>query len=164
MSIRIGIGQDSHAFSKTPKLLVLGGAQFPGEPGLEANSDGDLVLHAILRALDSLLGTEYLGLYADKLCAEQGIKDSREYLKPALQDLQAQNARISSVSIALECKTPKIGPKKEAIRKGIAQALGIPVELVGVTAESGDGLSAFAQGNGVRCVAVIAIETPSTNT
>ena len=46
MLVRVGIGQDSHRFGDeaTGKPLVLGGVRIPGCPGLEANSDGDVVL------------------------------------------------------------------------------------------------------------------------
>ncbi len=158
MSFRIGLGQDSHAFSTRPKKLVLGGATFD-EPGLEGNSDADVVLHSISRALDSVLGTNYLGPYSDKLCG-QGIVDSREYVKPALQELEEKKWRIASISLALECAKPKILPKKEAICTSVADVLGIDAERIGLTAESGEKLTNFAKGKGIRCMAIVLIETP----
>lgn len=46
--MKAAIGQDSHRFEEGyGKPLILGGVVFPGETGLLANSDGDVVLHAI---------------------------------------------------------------------------------------------------------------------
>ena len=50
--MRVGIGYDSHAFTRD-RPLVLGGLGIPGEPGLEGHSDGDAVAHALT---DALLG------------------------------------------------------------------------------------------------------------
>ena len=55
--LRVGIGVDAHAFSGA-KQLVLGGVEFPGEPGLAGHSDGDVVTHALI---DALLGAANIG-------------------------------------------------------------------------------------------------------
>ena len=63
-NFRVGIGQDSHQFSKTEKGLLLGGHLLKDEPKLEANSDGDVILHAIFNALSQAIGEQSLGFYA----------------------------------------------------------------------------------------------------
>src|SRR3989338_3043631 len=40
---RVGLGQDSHRFSRKERSLILGGVLIENEQGLEANSDGDVV-------------------------------------------------------------------------------------------------------------------------
>jgi len=47
---RTGIGQDSHRFTATDstKPCIIAGLVFDDVPGLAADSDGDVVLHAIL--------------------------------------------------------------------------------------------------------------------
>ena len=61
--MKAAIGQDSHRFEETPgKPLILGGVVFPGEVGLLANSDGDVVLHAITNAVSGITATTGEGL------------------------------------------------------------------------------------------------------
>ena len=55
--MRIGQGIDAHAFRPGGRL-VLGGVEIPHSQGLEAHSDGDVVLHALC---DALLGAAGLG-------------------------------------------------------------------------------------------------------
>ena len=55
--LRVGIGVDAHGFSDAARLL-LGGVEFPGEPGLAGHSDGDVIAHALV---DALLGAAALG-------------------------------------------------------------------------------------------------------
>ena len=55
--IRIGQGYDVHRF-KEDGDVILGGVKIPYEHGLEAHSDGDVVLHALS---DALLGAVAMG-------------------------------------------------------------------------------------------------------
>ena len=65
---RVGIGQDSHRFSGDPKRkLVLGGVEVPNERGLAGNSDADVVLHALCRALEQAIGLDSFSEYADEM-------------------------------------------------------------------------------------------------
>ena len=73
--VRTGIGQDSHRFlpADSSKPCVIGGIIFEGVPGFNANSDGDVVLHAICNAISSLTGILILGALADDLCLKEHI-------------------------------------------------------------------------------------------
>ena len=84
---RIGFGQDSHPFSGDKnKKLILGGCIIPNETGLEADSDGDVILHALFNAISSAIGDRSLDYYAGPMC-KKGITDSKEYLKVILRKL-----------------------------------------------------------------------------
>ena len=55
--MRIGQGYDAHKFKESGRL-VLGGVEVPYDKGMEAHSDGDVVIHALC---DALLGAMALG-------------------------------------------------------------------------------------------------------
>ena len=55
--IRVGQGYDVHRFNEG-EFIILGGVKIDYEQGLEAHSDGDVVLHALS---DALLGAAALG-------------------------------------------------------------------------------------------------------
>jgi len=80
MDFRIGIGQDSHRFAIKKKKLVLGGFQVPNYLGLDAKSDGDVIIHAICNALMTAIGKGSFSVYADPLY-RRGICNSTIYLK-----------------------------------------------------------------------------------
>ena len=157
VKIKTGLGLDSHRFYEDPsveKPLILGGMEFESELSLKGNSDADVVLHAITDAISSITGNTVIGAKADELCQE-GITDSREYLKLALSDLG--DVSISHVAIALECKQPKIDSIVELMRSSIAELLNIAVTDVGITATSGEGLSDVGRGLGIHCAAVVTV-------
>jgi 2-C-methyl-D-erythritol 2,4-cyclodiphosphate synthase len=154
VKVKTGIGLDSHRFveGETTKVLKLGGLAFDDAPALMGNSDADVILHAITDAISGITGETIIGAVADGMCAA-GITDSRAYLSRALEDLGEW--RITHVSVALECLRPKIDPKVEAIRRSLAELLGVGFEDVCLTATTGEGLSACGRGEGIHATAVI---------
>jgi 2-C-methyl-D-erythritol 2,4-cyclodiphosphate synthase len=157
VKIKTGLGLDCHRFHEDPSIekpFVLGGVHFESDLSLKGNSDADVILHAITDAISSITGNTIIGAKADELC-QQGITDSREYLKLALADLE--EFTISHVAIALECKQPKIDPMVEPMRISIAKLLGIAFSDVGITATSGEALSDVGRGLGIHCTVILTV-------
>jgi 2-C-methyl-D-erythritol 2,4-cyclodiphosphate synthase len=156
MPFRIGLGQDSHRFVKEgdAKKLVLGGIVVEGERGLEANSDGDVILHALCNALSQAVGKKSLGSYADKLCLEKGVKDSAEYLKVAKGFVDEAGYEIVNIGIMIEGRKPKIEPIADKMKTKIGEILGIDEGRIGITATTGEYLTSFGKGEGIQVFAV----------
>jgi 2-C-methyl-D-erythritol 2,4-cyclodiphosphate synthase len=155
-----GIGQDSHRFEDegSIKPLMIGGARIPGCPGLLGNSDADVVLHAIINAISGISGRNILGKISDDMCLRQGITDSKDYLEKAMESLG--NYRISHVSVALEGKRPRFEPYIGKIKESLAKLLAIQPSDVGITATTGEGLTAFGRGEGLQAFAIVSAEFP----
>ncbi|MBD3330119.1 2-C-methyl-D-erythritol 4-phosphate cytidylyltransferase [Candidatus Peregrinibacteria bacterium] len=153
----VGIGQDSHIFEEKKKGLVLGACKFLDEPKLKANSDGDVLLHAISNALSQAIGEGSLGLFADKMCKEKGIKDSTKYIKKILNKVKRKGFKINNLGIMLECKKPKIDPISHELKSSLSSLLNIEPAQIGITATSGEHATLFGQGHGIQCFAIVSI-------
>lgn len=155
------IGQDSHAFDMSfPEgeyLIRLAGVDILNKYPISANSDGDVVLHAITNAISGYTCVNVLGKIADDMCQVQGIKDSREYLKVALSYMPA-NSKITHLSISIECKYPKLSPHIDSMRSSIADILGIAPNSVGITATTGEGLTGMGRGEGIGVLCILSWE------
>ncbi len=160
MTFRTGIGQDSHRFfpSDSTKLCIIAGLIFDDVPGFNANSDGDVVFHAICNAISSLTGVLILGAIADDLCLKDGITDSEVYLKEAMKTLG--NQKITHVAITIEAKRPKFKNRLIEMRENIARVMNLDLSQVGITATSGEGLTDFGCGDGVQCFAIVTTQEP----
>ncbi|MCH9633549.1 MAG: 2-C-methyl-D-erythritol 2,4-cyclodiphosphate synthase [Chlamydiae bacterium] len=159
--IKTGIGQDSHRFESTEssKPCMLGGVIFKDVPGFHANSDGDVIYHAICNAISSITGVLVLGGLADELCLKDGITDSSTYLQSAKETLK--NHKIHHVSLSIEAKKPKIKERLDEIKRNIAKILEVEPHQVGLTATSGEGLTDFGCGVGVQCLCIITVSDES---
>ncbi|MBU0981921.1 2-C-methyl-D-erythritol 2,4-cyclodiphosphate synthase [Patescibacteria group bacterium] len=141
------IGEDSHRFSNKGQL-TLGGLIIPELPALKANSDGDVIFHAIGRALAQANAKEFSSI-ADPLC-EKGEKSSIAYLKPLLK-----NIKIQHISLQLECASPRVSSLPLA--DSIAKSLKIHKNAVSLAVMTGEDLSPFGRGEGIRCTCILTI-------
>lgn len=160
--MKVSIGQDSHRFDllEQEKKCVLGGVVFEKAPALSANSDGDVVLHAVTNAVSGITCRNILGEVADEMC-RAGITDSRQYLKVALEDLRRQGYRIHHLSISIECQKPKITPKMEAMRASLASLLGVRGDQIGITATTGENLTGAGSGCGIAVLCILTVKEES---
>ena len=151
--MKVAIGQDSHRFDfdDKDKKLILGGVIFENSTPLSGNSDADVVLHSITNAVSGITCKNILGKVADDMC-KSGITDSEEYLKEALKYL---NEKIVHLSISIECKTPKISPKIEEMRKNIACLLEIEIEKVSVKAGTNEKIGELGKGDAVEATSIV---------
>ena len=151
-----GIGQDSHRFlsNGAKKKCIIAGLVFNDVPGLDADSDGDVVFHALCNAISSITHVPILGKVAIDLC-RRGITDSRCYLEQALKTLGDLN--IEHIAFTIEGARPKFQPHCQAMRKNIAHAANISTKQVGLTFTSGDALTSFGLGKGLMCLCVLTV-------
>lgn len=156
--VRVGFGTDSHRFTRSSrKPLVLGGVRVGDTGGLLANSDGDVILHALFNALSQACGGDSIGVYADPLL-EQGVTDSRSYLKIPLDMVRDLGYRVHNVGIMVEALRPRLSPPVIArMRRSIADLVGVEEGSVGLTFTSGEGLTRFGRGRGMLAQAIVSL-------
>jgi 2-C-methyl-D-erythritol 2,4-cyclodiphosphate synthase len=160
---RIGLGQDSHRFSEEGnKKLILGGIEVVGERGLVANSDGDVILHALCAAIEQALGRVNFSVYADEMC-RAGITDSAQYLQIAKAHLKEDGYRINNLGISIEALRPKILPLEEKMKMHLAELLGIDKGAIGINATTGESLTAFGRGEGIQALVIISLTKNENN-
>ncbi len=154
---RIGLGHDSHKFSQKKKSLILGGIQISKEGGLAANSDGDVILHALTNAISSALGGGSFSTFADGMC-HRGIRDSKKYLKVIFEKMRTEDFAIENLAISIEGKRPKLEKHFSKIRKNLSGLLEIDSKKIGLTATSGEGLTAFGRGEGIQVFVIMLLK------
>lgn len=154
--MKAGLGQDSHKFlaEKTDKKCVIGGVIFPDLPGLDADSDGDVVYHAICNAITSITHVDILGDIAISMC-KKGITDSKEYLLEAKKSLG--KSKISHISVSLEGARPRMQSSLLEMRRNISLVLEIDLDCVGITCTSGNQMGDFGRGFGIQCFCVLTL-------
>jgi len=182
----VGLGQDSHSFNNLPcrptgkvgrqgrlangggvpaamaagshhPPLILGGFEIKNHPKLKADSDGDVILHALYNAISQALGSGSLGHFATDLCKLKGVTDSKKYLKPLLTKMKRRGYKLNNIGIMLECARPKIDPLAPAIKKSLSRITGVPIHRIGITATSGEKLSPFGKGKAIQCFAIVSL-------
>jgi 2-C-methyl-D-erythritol 4-phosphate cytidylyltransferase / 2-C-methyl-D-erythritol 2,4-cyclodiphosphate synthase len=153
---KMGIGLDSHKFTDK-KPLIIGGIKISDKGGFDANSDGDVILHALFNALSTATGDRSLGFYADKMFKD-GITDSKKYVEFILKKVKGRNYEISNVAIMLEGQKPRLDEHVDKIKSSLSKLLKIKKENIGIAATSGEGLTEFGKGNGMQCYVAVTLK------
>ena len=152
MSVRTGIGYDSHRFAPGGPI-TLGGVRIPSDVHLHGHSDGDAIAHALT---DAILGAAGLGdigaMFADTDPANAG-RDSIEMLGLALARVHAARWRVQQVDVVVIAETPKIAPHREAMRARLAAALDVGESDVSIKGKTNEGMGAIGRGEGIACIA-----------
>jgi len=151
--MRVGWGTDVHRFGG-PGPIRLGGVVVDQSRGVEATSDGDVLAHA---AADALLGAAALGdlgaLFPSADPRWRGA-DSMALLAVVMERVKAAGCRVSSLDATVIAETVRVSPHREAIRRRLAEVLGVEMERVSVKATSTDGLGFLGRDEGLAAVVV----------
>ena len=87
------------------------------------------------------------------LCLDEGITDSTVYLREAQATLG--NWQLSHVSISIEGKRPRFAPVIAAMKARLSELTGLAPSDIGLTATSGEGLTAFGRGEGLQAFCIV---------
>ena len=155
--MRIGIGYDIHR-RKEGRRLVLGGVEFPGEPGLEAHSDGDVVLHAVADAVLGAAALGDLGEHFPDTDQKWRDADSGDILAAVVAMTGERRLRVRNLDVNVIAERPKIGPKKDQMRANLAAILGVSRDDVSVKARTAEGLGPVGRGEAIEAHAVVLLD------
>ena len=155
--MRVGIGYDAHKLIPG-KGMHLGGVFIECEYSIEAHSDGDVIIHALI---DSLLGAAALGdigsLFPSKDPENKDISSS-VLLTQVIGLLDSKNYKIINIDITLIAETPKIYQKTEQIIDSLSESLRVTKSSVSCKATTTDGLGFEGEKKGIACQAISLIE------
>ncbi len=155
--VRIGLGHDTHRLGPGD-TLVIGGVRIPHDRTAIGHSDADVLLHAIT---DALLGAAALGdigeLFPDTDPANKG-RDSADMLRRAHAKVAAAGWRLVNLDCVIFAQRPKILPHRPAIRRQIAEILGVDQSAVWLKAKTGEGVGPIGEQLAIAAECVVLIE------
>lgn len=158
--MRIGQGFDAHRFSDDGRL-VLGGVEIPFDKGMQAHSDGDVVIHALCDALLGALALGDIGQHFPDSSAEYKGIDSRILLAHVVELMQQQRYCINNVDITVVAQAPKLAPHLPAMRDILATDLSTDIHNVSLKATTTEQMGFTGRGEGIAAMAVVLL-TPQS--
>lgn len=157
--VRIGQGFDVHAFGEGDHVM-LGGVRVAHDRGIVAHSDGDVVLHALCDAILGAAALGDIGRHFPPSDPQWKGADSRAFLRHCDRLVRELGWRVGNVDVTVICERPKVGPHAEAMRRLIAQDLGIGIDAVSVKATTTEKLGFTGRGEGIAAQAVCLLVMP----
>ena len=154
---RIGQGIDAHRLIPG-RPLVVGGVSIPHERGLEAHSDGDVLIHAVCDALLGALGQGDIGQHFPDTDPANADIDSRLLLRRVVQLARDAGWGLANMDATLILQAPRMAPHIAAMRENLAADLGVGVAQVNVKATTTEKLGFAGREEGIAAHAVVLLQ------
>lgn len=154
LPFRVGQGYDSHRLVEG-RPLIIGGEAIPFEKGLDGHSDADVLLHAVT---DAVLGAAALGDIGQHFPPSDPKwkgADSRKLLEAVAALAREKGWVVVNLDATVVAERPKLGPHMAAIRRNIAESLGVSAEAVNVKAKTNEKMDAVGREEGMMAHAVV---------
>ncbi|MFT4517746.1 MAG: 2-C-methyl-D-erythritol 2,4-cyclodiphosphate synthase [Halioglobus sp.] len=157
--MRIGHGYDVHSFGPGSEL-VLGGVHIPHSKGLEAHSDGDVLIHALCDALLGAIAQGDIGQHFPDTDSANADVDSRILLRRVMQLVRNAGWVVANVDSTLIAQAPRMAEHISAMREHLAADLSIEISQVNVKATTEERLGFTGREEGIAAHAVVLLQTP----
>jgi 2-C-methyl-D-erythritol 2,4-cyclodiphosphate synthase len=155
--IRVGQGYDVHRFNDGDHI-ILGGVKIPYEKGLEAHSDGDVVLHALADAILGAAALGDIGKHFPDTDPEFKGADSRVLLRHVYKIVQEKGYQLINADVTIIAQAPKMLPHVPEMRANIAADLLVDIDFINVKATTTEKLGFEGRKEGIAVQAVVLIE------
>jgi 2-C-methyl-D-erythritol 2,4-cyclodiphosphate synthase len=156
MTVRAGLGVDTHRFAPG-RRLVLGGVEIPFERGLAGHSDADVLAHAVTDAILGAAGLGDIGEHFPDTDPRWRDADSIVLLREVVALAGREGWRVAHVDATVMLERPKLAPFRAGIAARLADATGATVS---VKATTGEGMGFVGREEGVAALAVATLERP----
>ncbi len=155
---RVGSGYDVHRLVEGLPLRV-GGVDIAHHKGLEAHSDGDVLIHALC---DALLGAAALGdigaHFPDSDPAYRGA-DSRELLAKVCELIRSSGYEVVNADCTIVAQCPKFLPYIARMKEVLGLILGIsPTESLNVKATTTERLGFEGREEGISSICTVLLK------
>lgn len=151
--IRIGQGVDVHAFGEGDHV-VLGGVRIPHDRGVVAHSDGDVAIHALCDAILGALALGDIGVHFPPTDPRWKGADSRVLLRHCRALATELGWRLGNADVTVICERPKLSPHADAMRRHLAEDLGVGPDAISLKATTSEKLGFTGRGEGLAAMAV----------
>lgn len=155
--IRVGQGYDVHRFNEGDHI-ILGGVTIPYEKGLEAHSDGDVVLHALADALLGAAALGDIGKHFPDTDPEFKGADSRVLLRHVYSVVRDKGYTLVNADVTIIAQAPKMAPHIAAMCRNIAEDLQTEIDAINVKATTTEKLGFEGRKEGIAVQAVVLVE------
>jgi len=155
--MRIGHGYDVHRFGSGDEV-VLGGVHIPHSRGLEAHSDGDVLIHAICDALLGASGQGDIGRHFPDTDPANANIDSRILLRQVVALVRDAGWCLANLDATVVAQLPRMAPHIDRMRENLAADLAATPGQVNVKATTTEKLGFTGREEGIAAHAVVLLQ------
>lgn len=154
------MGFDVHQLEEG-RDFFLGGLRLADAPrGAVGHSDADVLIHALCDALLGAANLRDIGYHFSNTDDRWKGMDSKYFLKEVTAMLKSHGWEIGNADCTICLEKPKINPHVPAMKKVLAELMGVEEGDVSIKATTNEKLGYIGRDEGVCAYAVVLIQKP----
>lgn len=154
--VRTGNGYDVHQLEPGDGVTLCG-VFIPHDQRLKGHSDADVAFHALTDALLATCGAGDIGDHFPPSDPQWRGAASRIFLEHAAKIVRAHGGTITNADVSLIAEAPKVSPHREAMRRNMADCLGISLDRCSVKATTNETIGFVGRREGIAAIATATV-------
>lgn len=157
LRIRIGHGVDLHQL-EPGKRCIIGGIEIPSPVGSVAHSDGDVLIHALIDAIQGAQGEPDIGVKFPNTDKKYLGVSSLFLLQTIWSETKQRGFSLINADICVVCQEPKLQPHTVEMKDVLARALEVSSQQIGIKATTAEKLGSLGRGEGIFASATVLLQ------
>ncbi len=146
--VKVGQGIDFHSFTEGNKIILFG-IKIPFSKSIEAHSDGDIAVHALIDSILGTLSAGDIGTHFPDTNKKYKNINSLKMLEQIIKLLNKNNGKITHLDNTIICEKPKLQKYILKMRKNISKILNIKIDSISIKATTTEKMGFIGRGEGI---------------
>jgi 2-C-methyl-D-erythritol 4-phosphate cytidylyltransferase/2-C-methyl-D-erythritol 2,4-cyclodiphosphate synthase len=155
---RVGTGYDLHRLVDG-RPLTLGGVTIPFEKGLAGHSDADVIAHAVTDAILGAACAGDIGVHFPDTDPQWKGASSIDLLRRSSEIVRNRGYVVVNLDVVVIAERPKLSGYLDAMRRNLANAVGIRAADVSIKGKTNEGLGELGRGEAIAVHAVALVRS-----
>ncbi|CAF0748853.1 unnamed protein product [Didymodactylos carnosus] len=158
---RVGIGFDAHRFiphqNNNKNTISLCGVQVNSIYAVEAHSDGDVALHALVDAMLGSIAAGDIGQHFPPSDPKWKNVESTIFVSYALDLIKQKNGELNNIDIVIIAEKPYILPYRALMQQRLSELLNLDLDRVSIKATTTEKMGFTGREEGIAAQAIISV-------
>ena len=155
--MRVGSGFDIHRF-EDGEYLTLGGVKIPFSKGLQAHSDGDVLVHSLIDAILGAINAGDIGAHFPDDDVQYKNANSLDLLQNIYKLMSSKGYFLMNMDATIILEKPKLSKYIDKMKENIAETLNCSLDILSIKATTSEGIGFVGRQEGIACLCSILLD------
>ena len=155
--MRVGSGFDIHRF-EYGEYLTLGGVKIPFSKGLQAHSDGDVLVHSLIDAILGAINAGDIGAHFPDDDVQYKNANSLDLLQNIYKLMSSEGYFLMNMDATIILEKPKLSKYIDKMKENIAETLNCSKNILSIKATTSEGIGFVGRQEGIACLCSILLD------
>ena len=155
--MRVGSGFDIHRF-EYGEYLTLGGVKIPFSKGLQAHSDGDVLVHSLIDAILGAINAGDIGAHFPDDDVQYKNANSLDLLQNIYKLMSSEGYFLMNMDATIILEKPKLSKYIDKMKENIAETLNCSKDILSIKATTSEGIGFVGRQEGIACLCSILLD------